>query len=186
MTDQLAPQLENPPPRADATVEAVVRKHAPRTAFAAYFALYAMLVMALPGLIIATYLEPRFWDLASTSRRIEVFALGTALAAPLSIWPFLWWMRRRRAELGRVARDGVVTGGVILSATAWNARRTHGYTVVDVAAPRDGATRTYRGHVRRVPGWARPETAVRVLATRDDRYAIVIAPTGEDFTARRP
>jgi hypothetical protein len=171
------------PPRTDEVVAAAVRKHAPLYHFAVYFVLYAMLVMALPGLIVATQLEPRFWDTSSTARQIEMFALGLVLASPVSIWPFLWWVRRRRDELERVVRDGVVTGGVVTSATGWN--RANSYTVVDVSASTDGVARRYRGLVRRVPGWARPETPVHVLANRHDRYAIVIAPTGEDFAARQ-
>jgi len=179
----IAPPLDVLPPRTDEIVAAAVRKHAPLYYFAVYFVLYAMLVMALPGVIIAAKLEPHFWDTSSTSRQIEMFALGMVLASPVSIWPFLWWVRRRRVELERVVRDGVVTGGVVTSATAWN--RANSYTIVEISAAIDGVSRRYRGLVRRVPGWARPETPVRVLANRDDRYAIVIAPTGDDFAARR-
>ena len=172
--------LDVPPPRSDEVVAAAERKHVPLYALAVYFVLYAMLVMAIPGLIVATYLEPQFLYTAPTSRQIEMFVLGFVLASPVTYWPFHWWMRRRRSQMGRVARDGVVTDGMILSAVVHNPRTIMPHTAIEVGAMVAGTALRYRGHVRGVAAWAHPQTTVRVVATPSEPCAILIAPTGQE------
>ena len=181
----LSTGLDTFPPRTDEVVAAVVRTHAPGDAFAGCFALYALLTLALPFLAPAIHDQPHFWDAPWAFRPIGMFALGFVVAAPVSIWAFVWWARRRRAGFDRLARDGVVTGGVITDASVWLARSKSSHTVIEIDVASEGVTQRYRGHVRRVRDWARPGTPVRVLATPNERHAIVIAPTGEAFTTRR-
>jgi len=93
-------------------------------------------------------------------------------------------MRRRRSQVERVARDGAVSDGIILSAVVHSPRTVMAETVIEVGAPVAGTARRYRGQVWGVHAWARPQTAVRVVATPSDRCAIVIAPTGQEIAVR--
>jgi hypothetical protein len=173
------------PPRTDEVVAAVIRRHAPSDGFAVYVAIYTLLGVGLPFLIAAMNDEPRFWDAASALRLFGRCGLGFMVAAPVSIWLFVWWARRRRASFGRVARDGVVTGGVIVDAAVRLARSESCHTVLDIDVKSEAGTQRYCGSVRRVRDWARAGTPVCVLVTTTERLAIVIAPTGEGFAARR-
>ena len=183
--DQPPIDLAAPPPRTDEVVAAVVRRHTPSDGFAVYVALYALLVLELLFLIAAINDEPNFWDAPSALRLFGTYGLGFVVAAPVSISLFVWWARRRRAAFGRVARDGVLTIGVIADATVWLARSKSSHTVLEIDVTSEGGTQHYRGSVRRVRDWARAGTRVHVLATATEPLAIVIAPTGEGFATRR-
>ncbi|HEX3479384.1 MAG TPA: hypothetical protein VHT91_30380 [Kofleriaceae bacterium] len=172
------------PPRTDEVVAAVIRRHAPSDGFAVYVAIYTLLGLGVPFLIIAMNAEPTFWDAASALRLFGMCGLGFAIAAPVSIWLFVGWARRRRAAFGRVARDGVVTDGVIVDAAVRLARSESCHTVLDIDVIGERGTQRYSGSVRRIRDWARAGTPVCVLTTATERLAIVIAPTGEGFAAR--
>src|SRR3954453_14160151 len=115
--DQPSIDLAAVPPRTDEVVAAVVRRHAPSDGFAVYVAIYALLVLELPFLIAAVNGEPKVWGSRSALPLFGTYGLGFVVAAPVSIALFVWWARRRRDAFGRVARDGVVTSGVIADAS---------------------------------------------------------------------
>ena len=182
----LAPLLATERPRGDEVVAAVLRKHASVLGFALYFVLYALLVMALPAVIVADLLDGDMWT--TPGRTFAMFALGLVVSSPVSILPFLAWRRRYRGGLARVARDGVLLSAVVVDATAqgtragWTSQRW--LTRIDVEIPNDLLTRRFRATVEG-PDWVAPGTGVQVLATPDDPRAIVITRDGDDVLARR-
>ena len=121
-----------------------------------------------------------------------MFLLCFAITAPISGLPFFWWVRRRRAEIRRVVRNGEIVGGVIVSTTTSGTRGMFGlssrldvsHTNLDVATSLAGSTRYFRVVVDGGPAWAVPGARVPVLTASEERFGIIIAPDGKDFGAR--
>lgn len=188
---KLGTALDVPPPRSDELVHAVLFRHA-TLVFVAWFAVYALTVWALAGVITADSLGFDLFGPGSTLRAGLQFALGCAVSAPAVVLPFAWWVRRRRRELAHVARHGTIIDGEITKATLWGTRGTLLFwrftpRSVDmrIAVIVDGSVRLYRAKIGRTPEWAAPGGRVRVLATADSRDAVVIVPSGDDIIARR-
>jgi hypothetical protein len=184
---KLGDRLDVERPRPDALVARVLWRHGTET-FIAYFAAYAMTVMALGGVFVASQLGLDLFDGGSTARHIGLFALGFVISAPVTSLPMIWWVRQRRGELRHVARHGEIVDGLIRSEQTWGTRTlgtfNPGYTDLEIATLVRGNVHAYRCRVRgRPPSWITPRGVVRVLANGEDRYAILIAPTGDDYLA---
>jgi hypothetical protein len=179
-------RLDAERPRSDALVAAVLWRHGTLRP-ALWFVVYAIFVMPVPALFVADY---RYGTDAVLLAPFAPFALGLALTAPVSGLPFFWWVRRRRGEIRRVVRHGEIIPGAVVWATVWGTPGIAGllrfrasHATVDVAVSLGGGPRYYRFEVQGPPEWGARGVAVRVLASSEERFAIVIAPTGQDYAA---
>lgn len=187
----IGPRLDTERPRPDDLVSAVLWRHGVAR-FVAPFLLYVLCVMLIPAVSAAEYLGFELTDNTSAARLFALFSLSFAITAPISGLPFFWWVRRRRAEIRRVVRNGEIVGGVIVSTTAWGTRGMFGlssrlnasHTNLDVATSLGESTRYFRVVVDGGPAWAVPGARVPMLISSEERFGIIIAPDGKDFEAR--
>ena len=156
------------PPRSPELARAIARLHAPWWGFAAYFAVYAMTVMAIVAAfgtsVVQLALPSLDW--------VWLFWISAVLTAPLSSIPFRKWVARRRSGLVDIARDGEVIEGVIVETTEWRVRGGAHSTQLTIAS----SAGTFRGYVGRRPRWAQPEVPVGLVALPTAQHAVLLAP----------
>jgi len=156
--------------------------------FVAPFLLYVLCVMLIPAVSAVEHLDFKLTDNTSAARMFALFSLGFAITAPISGLPFFWWVRRRRAEIRRVVRNGEIVGGVIVSATAWGTRGMFGlssrldasHTNLDVTTSLGGTTHYFRVVAPTICSMEAPPgclaTAASTAASRVVSGGLAIAP----------
>lgn len=173
------------PPRTAAAAEAVAELHAPWWGFAAWGAVYAMTVMMIVALLVAAVFEVTAKRLGMADRFdwTVYFWAGAVLSAPVSFLPFRRWMRRRRRDLVKVARDGMVVSGEITQATVVKVRgglslkgaahSTHMTIKAEGSEPG-----TFQGFVAKGPAWVAPGQRVEIVSLPASSYAVLLCPDG--------
>jgi hypothetical protein len=167
------------PKQVAATVGALL---APWWGFAAYFCVYAILVVTVVALLGAALMAGLFHKAGMLLRMEEMdfFWPSMVLTAPLSMWPFVAWVKSRRGGLTRVAREATVVPAAITAATVVSVhgglsfRGAAHSTHITVASGQE----TFRGYVPAGPAWAAPGQPVEVLTLPNHAYAVLLTPDG--------
>jgi hypothetical protein len=184
-------ELRTPPPRSTEICNRVVGKHGAWWGFAVYGIAYAMSVMAI-GLAFAAPMVA--WVIAkvrgttpdqlSTTWWVVSAIIGGLASAPITSIPFVRWVKRRRGALADVARDGAITSAQIVSYTHVTLNRGDYFMKLDLRATVGGQTRSFSAIVPKAPEWVTGGSA-DLVARENARYAILLAPDGGDFIAKR-
>lgn len=181
--------LEGPVPRSDEVVRAAMRRHA----VLRYVVVFILLVFtAIPVLVAVAAIAVFPSALWLTGGGALILC---AIVSPIWLVPFAIWVWRSWRRLARVVRHGDWVAGHIVEATTRGRRTLTRYkpyaTKLTVQLPAGERSFTYRTVVPHdamadgAPGWARPGVAVHAVTLADARYAIVVAPDGDDLLARR-
>ncbi|HET9626392.1 MAG TPA: hypothetical protein VFP84_33755 [Kofleriaceae bacterium] len=186
-------QLEVAQPRLDATVAAALRRHGVLPYVLVFLACLVTLG-PISGMIAANAVFGAHALLNVGDYMLVLFAACGALVSPLWLVPFVVWTIRRRGQLARVVRHGDITHGRVMRVVSsggglGGARgmRTHLWLSAQVG----DETYLYKLSVshclikRDAPTWAIPAFDVRMLVSGDERFAIVLSPTGTDHLAHR-
>jgi hypothetical protein len=109
-----------PVPREEALVRRLGRGFSPAWGFVAYGVLYGMVVPGTVWLGVVVGLALLLGDRSGTGRPIAAWREGilfggSALAALLSWWPFVRWVRSRRGDAYRLFREGQFVEGRVTS-----------------------------------------------------------------------
>ena len=200
---KLSTRLDVARPREDATVAAALRRYAVQRYLVWFFALTLLGIPPCALIFNLAVLDLGIAESTTAAESFAKFGIACAATAPILLVPFAVWVSRQCARLARLVRHGDLMPAQVTVARVESVRRSFtggrihtirarmmvsgGESVFEYAFAvpyiegNDGAIEGNDGALL----WARPGGMVRALTSGDERFAIVLSPTGSDHLAVR-